>query len=91
MKRENTKLAPPPLHLPPSPHPSQDQYEIKKKKKKLTHHQMHKIKASNGRSEEALRERGGGDRKTASQQRQVQQGRRANDSECNEGGDLTTA
>jgi len=24
-KRENTKPAPPPLHLPPSPHPSQGQ------------------------------------------------------------------
>ena len=47
-ERENTKpTPPPPLHHPPSPHPSQGQCE--KKKKTFTHYQMHKI---NGRSEE---------------------------------------
>lgn len=42
---------------------------------------MHKIKAVNIRSDEALRERGGG----------VIERLQANNGECNEGGDLTMA
>ena len=42
---------------------------------------MHNIKASNGISNEALRERGLGERETTSQQRRVQQGQQANDGE----------
>ena len=42
---------------------------------------MHNIKASNGISNEALRERGLGERETTSQQRRVQRGQQANDGE----------
>ena len=42
---------------------------------------MHNIKASNGISNEALRERGLGERETTSQQRRVQRGQQANDDE----------
>ena len=60
------------------------------KTKILTHHQTHKTKASNGRSEKASRDRDLGKRETTSEQRGVQRGQRANDSEGNEDSDLTT-